>query len=209
MHDPFVDFSAVVGEELARLDRLFGVGELAFLALTSKVELPVRDRLAFALHKRLPHLLVAREWRRVDLAVLAQDGKTPEMLLEAKALYTFDLIGDDVWVDRYPQMVRKDVAALRARTDLSQRTQLLALVLATHPLSGAGPELREVAKYSGGVAKALAALGSADAVMKQADAAITASLPEASDLVASGRLAGGAAYGIQVEIPYWLIAASR
>src|SRR4051812_9974122 len=104
------------------------------------------------------------------------------MLLEAKALYTFDLIGDDVWVGRYPRRVRGDVAALRKRTDLSERTQLLALVLATHPLSGAGPELREVAKYSGEAAKALAALGSPDAVMNKADAAVTASLPEASHL---------------------------
>lgn len=208
MKDPH-DFAEVLREELAVLERLFESDELAFLALTSKAELPVRDRLAFALHRRLRGLLVAREWKRVDLAVLAEDGKTPEMLLEAKALYTFDLIGDDAWADRYPQRVRDDVAALRSRPDLSEQTQLFALILATHPLHVSGPKLREIAKYSNGVAKALAALGSADAVMKQADKAIKATLPPETDLVAAGRLLGGTAYGIEVEVPYWLVRASR
>lgn len=66
--------------------------ELAFLALTSKIELPIRDRLAYTLFRRLPELLVTREWRPVDLAVLSPDGKTPVLLLEAKALYTFNFV---------------------------------------------------------------------------------------------------------------------
>lgn len=209
MPEPAPDFETILREELGRIERLFAADELAFLALTSKVELPVRDRLAYALYQRLPRSLVAREWKRVDLAVLAEDGKTPQMLLEAKALFTFDLIGDEVWVDRYPMLVRKDVAALRARSDLTEHTQLFALVLATHPLTPAGPHLREVAKYSRGVAKAIGALGTADAVFEQADAAVRAAVPDASEIVDNGRIPGGSAYGVQVDVPYWLISASR
>src|SRR3954447_11031963 len=117
MQEPAMDFGAILRDELARLGRRFERDELAFLALTSKIELPIRDRLAYSLYQRLDECLVAREWKRVDLAVLSDDGKTPVMLLEAKALFTFDLIGDDVWVDRFPQKVREDVKALRARTD--------------------------------------------------------------------------------------------
>ncbi len=208
MHEATIDFGPVLHEELERIDQLFEPDELAYLALTSKVELPIRDRLAFALHRRLDNRLVAREWKRVDLAILADDGDTPELLLEAKALYTFDLIGEDVWVDRYPKKVRDDVAALRARSDLVERTQLFALVLATHPLSEAGHELRQLAKYSRGVGKALAALGDAEAVLREADTAVCAALPDASEVLYKGEIRGGSAYGIEVTVPYWLIAAS-
>ncbi len=86
------------------MDARFGADELAFLALTSKVELPVRDRLAYALFERLPDRLVAREWKRVDLAVLARRPTPfPVMLLEAKALYTFDLVGEERWVGALPR----------------------------------------------------------------------------------------------------------
>src|SRR5215218_1528708 len=110
-----LDFGTVLRSELSTIDRRFDVDELAFLALTSKMELPLRDRLAYVLFRRLPQFLVAREWRRVDLAVLAPgDPPVPKMLLEAKALYTFDLVGDDAWIRRYPDKVERDVKKLRA-----------------------------------------------------------------------------------------------
>ena len=68
----------------------FEPGELSYLALTSKAEHVVRDRLAWVLSRR--GLRVAREWRnRVDLAVLDDEGE-PLSALEAKATYTHDTI---------------------------------------------------------------------------------------------------------------------
>lgn len=66
----------------------FEPGELAYLALTSKPELAIRDRLAWVLVKR-GHRVV-REWReRCDLAVLGEDGE-PLAVLESKASYGHD-----------------------------------------------------------------------------------------------------------------------
>ena len=203
-----LDFAAILREELDRVHELFQPDELAYLALTSKIELQVRDRLAFALYRRLGDRLIAREWKRVDLAVLASDGETPEMLLEAKALYTFDLIGNQAWVSRYPNMVKADLAALCARQDLTERTQLFALVLATHPSSQATAHLKHVAKYSRGVGKAIGSHGDAAAVLRQADEALRASLPHAGDIHA-GEIPGGVAYDVSVNVPYWLVASSR
>ena len=108
--DSHVHFSGVLVEELERLGALFEEDEVAFLALTSTIEGPVRDRLAYRLHKRLgSSWLVAREWRKDDIAVLSRgDRAVPIMLLEAKALYTFDLVGAAAWVQRYPDMVARD-----------------------------------------------------------------------------------------------------
>ncbi|WP_431993677.1 hypothetical protein [Streptomyces albogriseolus] len=75
----------------------YAPGELAYLALTSKPELTVRDRLAWTLQTRLAGAVVAREWRNtagwIDLAVLDMAGHSPQALLELKAAYTFDFGG--------------------------------------------------------------------------------------------------------------------
>src|SRR5690348_7326338 len=76
----------------------FALGELAYLALTSKIEHPIRDRMAFYLHSKFSGAgsIVAREWKRVDLAVIASDGK-PSCLVELKACYTFDALEKEPW----------------------------------------------------------------------------------------------------------------
>lgn len=73
-------------------DRM-GPARLGYLAATGKVELQVRDELAFALHTMLAgsSCQVCREWPpgHRDLAVIGLTGE-PLMELEAKALYDFD-----------------------------------------------------------------------------------------------------------------------
>ena len=71
----------------------FEENELAYLAVTSKIEHPFRDRLSFLLHKRYEAegYLVAREWKRIDMAILNHEGE-PLILIELKAMYTFDAI---------------------------------------------------------------------------------------------------------------------
>lgn len=66
--------------------------ELAFLALTSKIENPLRDKIAFEFYKRLKdNKIVCREYsdkeykiRRADLAILSSNGE-PECIIEFKA----------------------------------------------------------------------------------------------------------------------------
>ena len=62
---------------LARIDKEFRQDELAYLATTTKVEGPFRDRLSFLLHLDYYRsgFVVAREWNRVDLAVLSSAGE--------------------------------------------------------------------------------------------------------------------------------------
>lgn len=67
----------------------FALNELAHLALTSKAEGPIRDRLAFALRSQLAGdgLVVAREWRRIDIAVLR--GVHLVAVVELEMMHTF------------------------------------------------------------------------------------------------------------------------
>lgn len=82
LEDRLVETLRTIGED-------FQENELAYLALTGKVENPFRDRLAFKLHRNLsPEVVVAKEWRRVDIAILRSE--VPLALIELKAMYTFD-----------------------------------------------------------------------------------------------------------------------
>jgi hypothetical protein len=200
-----VNFAPLLHSELAHIDEHFAPDELAFLALTSKVELPIRDRLAYGLFRRLPAYRVAREWKRVDLAVLSGDAvPVPLMLLEAKALYTFDLVGNDAWVARYPAKVEQDVEKLRTMQSVTSDTEFFALVLATHPTGAIGSGLRQVAKYSSGIAKAINARGDAAAVADEARRYVQSRLKDFGPIHA-GAIEGGEAYGVRVEIHYSLL----
>jgi hypothetical protein len=84
----------------------FEPGELVFLALTSKPELTIRDRLVWLLAKRGHR--VAREWRkRCDLAVLDETGE-PYAVIESKAAYGHDTTWH--WKDKHHK-IRSSIGA--------------------------------------------------------------------------------------------------
>jgi hypothetical protein len=201
---PTGDFRRLMQAELGELDTRFAPNELAFLALTSKVEFPIRDRLAFTLSWRLKDsFLVAREWKSVDLAVLSPDAPhSPRMLIEVKSWYAFDLVGRSVV--RVVQMARKDRAKLLGLPGLPSAAQLFVLVLATHPLSVVTPDLAQVAKYSAGISAAITRLRSADEVGRRASDTLAPGLSELGAIHA-GTLEGGEAYGVPIQIRYWLV----
>lgn len=61
---------------------------LAYLAVTGKIELPIRDALAAWMTNKFPELTAAREYRRRDLVIL-QDG-TPLVVIEGKLWISFE-----------------------------------------------------------------------------------------------------------------------
>ena len=91
-----VNWIGRVAAALKRLDKEFKENELAYLALTSKAEKQIIDRLAFSLHRDYggdDDVSIAREFtdprkiQRVDLAIV--HDKTPLVLLEAKAMQSY------------------------------------------------------------------------------------------------------------------------
>ena len=72
------------------LSSSFNKDEIAYLALTSKIENPIRDKIAYIFHSELcKGDLISREWdtgtnKRVDLAILDKDSQ-PKCLIEFKA----------------------------------------------------------------------------------------------------------------------------
>jgi len=77
---------------ISKIGNKFQPNELAYLALTSKIENPLRDKIAFEFHKRHSEkYIISREWtdksktkKRTDLAILDINGKI-ECIIEFKA----------------------------------------------------------------------------------------------------------------------------
>jgi hypothetical protein len=100
-----MDYDKLIEKTLRSLegpdpDTGFRRDELAYLALTSKPELPIRDRLAFCLHRTLEDkgLFVAREYhlggrKHADIAILQgkDSGMSTKVLIELKVSSFFNL----------------------------------------------------------------------------------------------------------------------
>lgn len=135
-------------EAVERLRTAFADGELAYLAVTSKPEHHLRDRLAWLLHTSLPpHYVVSREWRKRDLAVL--EGSEPRVLIEAKALYGFDALSP-AGRAKYLGYLVADLDKMAGTAD-EAAPYLLSFV--THVEGDIAQHLRpHVVKYSSGIA---------------------------------------------------------
>ena len=142
------DWESVLAEHVRKSAVGFRKDELAYLALTSKIEWAIRDRLAYSLHcdkEIVSNAMVCREWNRRDLAVVA-DSK-PLMLLEVKQYGSFDVISPKD-MHSYAEEVKHDLA--KASNTSKQReasADVFALLLLTHSKGAPESNCRPAIKY--------------------------------------------------------------
>ena len=150
------DWVGLVTDCMHNLCCEFKVNELAYLALTSKVERPVVDRLAYSLQRQYgddERVGIAREFtasdnrKRVDLAVIA-DNK-PVLYLEAKAMGYYHMYMGNAGT-KYPDKVRGDICKMKKYRSNDTRPELrcLALLLTTYIQGMPKTNLASVVKYT-------------------------------------------------------------
>ena len=180
----------------------FRPNELAYLALTSKIELPIRDRLAFRLCQRLLEsgdLAVAREWKNHDLAVVT-NGSEARLLLEAKAMYSFDLFTSSG--SKFVRACSDDRRKLLGASASSPTPPtLLTLALVTHPhrADAIPPHWCGVVKYFAGIRRFS---GRSLSDVKQE--ILRQFRPPDFPPFALGKIDGGVAFGTEVSVVYAL-----
>jgi hypothetical protein len=129
-------------------------------------------------------------------------GALPLALLEAKAMYSFDVAWEHRACARaYPRLMRHDIAKARA-LDPQGTADVYALALVTHP-HGRPPTLPGVIKYLDRINWALNAASPEDLQLMSAETMRHALTPLGQ--VLSGNLPGGTAFGVEVTIGYWLV----
>ncbi len=94
-------YGTLLKEIVNSINQKYQIDELAYLSMTSKIENPLRDKIAFELQKKLgENLIVCREWTnnkksksKADIAILNLNG-IPEGIIEFKAHSSISGIGE-------------------------------------------------------------------------------------------------------------------
>jgi len=180
----------------------FRKDELAFLALTTKIELPLRDRWASMLYKGLAKqkLIVSREWKRVDLAILKESR--PVVLVELKAMYTFDVVNGGVSGKKLVGCLKQDMK--NAENLANRSTSIYGVLLVTHPKEIIPNNLVGVVKYQSRINSAFKSFGKQKEIAKIASER-TENLLRKSKILEKGTLQGGSAFGIKTDVLYWIV----
>jgi hypothetical protein len=180
----------------------FNENELAFFALTTKIELTLRDRWAYVLFSKLSksNFLVSREWKRTDIAIIEENK--PVVLIEIKALYTFDAISARGNYKKRISYLQDDEE--KATRLASKDTDIYTVLLATHPLTSIPYILEGVVKYVPGINGAFSKHQNANNIRKIATERIREEF-KGKNLITEGILKAGLAFGIETEIIYWIL----
>lgn len=206
-HLSIVDAVRRAGDSFA-----FKKGELAFLSLTSKVEHAFRDRVAFQLHlgthgaprsgrRMLSSDIVAREYSipgvkrgAADVAVLT--GSRVRLILEVKAMSG----GTSGTVQL--RELQKDLNRYAvSRIDCS----IYCLLIAARPLERPPDTLRpNVIKYLKESQRKFKTYGDAPKIESHIRQTLAKSLLSSRLELATDRIAGGIAFGVPVELLWWL-----
>ncbi len=192
-----------ISKKMKMIDREFCNNELAYLALTSKVERPIVDKLAFCLHRDYyAEGHIAREWtkrnqyQRGDLAVIV-DG-APKLILEAKAMYSFDMFAEDAKT-KYPERVKKDVKKMQNFKPGGQ-VERLAMILLTDTDTCPNDGFSGIVKYMN---RLKSPKRDFDELKSAVQANFCEFLPRDTKLD-FGSICGRSAFGMQVTVHYCL-----
>jgi hypothetical protein len=198
-------------EQINRAACSFAKDELAFLALTSKVERPFLDRLSWGVFLALrgSEYAVSRECPvskgvRADLVVFK--GARPISLIEAKAMASFDCTRDGTMQREYPNALQSDLDRY-ANADLPD-ADIFCLLLSSHPLSLLPRQLAGVVKYVTGFNRAFDRFGTASEIRAVSERNLLKCTRQ-DKLKASGSFEGGSAYGVSIELLWWLFGPFR
>lgn len=208
IHNKLTSCLSKLNSELDNIKDGFRENELAYLALTSKAEMPIRDKLAYLLHKSFEDkdISVCREWNnpnrpeklRTDLAII--QNEQPLALIELKAMYSFDVINDKTFA-RFKRMLQEDIS--KNIVCASDKEHCYVLLLVTHPILNCSisDDLKSVIKYQASMNRAFSnRLYKSGDLRTETINKLTTAFGEEPKV-----LRGGSAFGIEVEVFYLLM----
>ncbi|WP_455537809.1 hypothetical protein [Terrisporobacter sp.] len=187
---------------------LFGEDELAYLSLTSKNELVIRDKIAYKLYLDLKDLVIAREYSprgissRIDLAVL-DDNKLKD-IIDLKSMYTFDGVdGLEKFIDSVNKDFKKNQGLVNS--EINQ----WSIIIATHPKQVPSKCYKDYIKYYSSIKRYINQVDKPDYLIDIMDLKIRNSFESDKYDVEHYVANVGKAFGIDVDICFWVILKNR
>ena len=168
-----------------------------WVTATGKPELFVRDHLGAIIAEKNPDLIVSREWKKHDLALLDEHADV-QVLIEGKHLYDFDLHSKSIR-GRYRDSLLQDLEKMTKRIESHNYVSLLMTSIRT-PVPNS---LARVTKYSLGINKALNKYG--PELMEKSVLEARDFLAEFGEIVVETELAKGQSLGLDIHLWMWLV----
>jgi hypothetical protein len=149
------EYESIIADVIQNIGKEYDENELAYLCLTSKVENPLRDKIAFQLHKQLgENKLVCREWtnkgvqkNKSDIAILDFDDNV-ECIIEFKAHSSIQGINE--WLNEMEEDISK-------AKEVSLKNTAIFFVLFVNNLEGMpeGNHFEHSVKYHGNLQRGI------------------------------------------------------
>ena len=183
---------------------LFGKDELAYLSLTSKNELVIRDRIAYKLHIELKNSIVAREYSvkginsRMDLVIL--ENYSIRDIIELKSMYTFDAVDG---LDKFIDSVNRDFD--KNSSLKNNNTSQFAIIIATHPKEIPSEKYKDFIKYYNSIKRYMKKVSNDEVLIDKMDDKIRSNFTNDKYEVRSIIVNAGNAFEVDVDICFWIV----
>ena len=194
-------------ESLKGLETEWQENELAYYALTTKAELPFRDKLSWRMHKQLEKegVISSREWKRTDLALIKDHE--PLALIELKNMLASDSFintwGNFKDEQFFCEMLNDKIKAKKLANDKTEVYTLLTVTHSHNIIEDANPASTAV-KYRKDINRRLR-LNTQEEILKEVDARVVNNLEKFGDIVYSDVMDAGTAFDTDVSIMVYLV----
>ena len=195
-------------DELAKVIQesvyLFGENELAYLSLTSKNELVIRDKIAYKLHLELKSSIVAREYSvkginsRIDLAIL--ENSNIKDVIELKSMYTFDALDG---LDKFIDSVYRDF--YKNSSLKNNITNQFAIIIGTHPKNVPNENYKDFVKYYNSIKRYMKKVSTDKVLIEIMDKKLRNAFEKDKYEVRDIIMNVGNVFGVDVDICFWII----
>lgn len=187
---------------------LFGKDELAYLSLTSKNESVIRDKIAYRLYLDLDKYEVAREHKRIDLAIL--EGSKIKDIIELKSMFTFDSISNPKNKILFENKCEEYIADIfrdfeKNNKFLNKETNQYAIIIATHPKQIPNRKYENIIKYYNEISRYSKKVANISILKDNTNDIIHKSFNENDYKIEYSNIESGTVFNTDVEICLWII----
>lgn len=181
----------------------FRENELAYLSITSKNELQIRDRIAYELYSKYNNYIISREYKprgvksRIDLAIL--ENNQIKDIIELKSMYTFDAFN----INKFIEAIRKD---FNKNSELViDGVNQYEIIIATHVKAVPDKEFRYYVKYYSSIAKHTSNIENNTKLVEELDNRIREKFSKEKYEIKNFNISVGQAFGVDVDVCFWVV----
>lgn len=181
----------------------FRENELAYLSMTGKNELLIRDRIAYELYSKYSNYIISREYNpsgvksRIDLAIL-ENGKIKD-IIELKSVYTFDSAD----MRNYINAINKD---FNKNSELViDGVNQYEIIIATHIKEVPNEEFKDCVKYYRLIKKYLNNIEYSNILVEDLDYIIKKEFSEEKYEIRKFKVTAGQSFGVNVDVWFWIL----